>query len=168
MTHLTKQLTRIFLMFLFIASLTACKDTTTQAVVKKPTNAISKKRAIALSNNYTARYDSISRIIGKQDNRSTWYSLKELKDYIAYIESQGKEQGYTVDGIRFYLGAYGAENKDPNKQNFTTIFLAPTGKKTNAQTERNSDNPTSPDINSIDAFNWGTGGWPPQSTYPAN
>jgi len=168
MTYLTKQLTRIFLLFLFIASLTACNDTTTQTIVKKPTHAISKKRAIALSNNYTARYDSISRVIGKKDNRSTWYSLKELKDYIAYIESQGKEQGYAVDGIRFYLGAYSAENKDPNKQNFTTIFLAPTGKKINAQTEKNSDNPTSPDIDSIDPFNFGTGGWPPQRIYSGN
>ncbi len=168
MTHSTKQLTRIFLMLLFITSLTACKDTPTQIAVKKPTHAISKKRAIALSNNYTARYDSISRIIGKQDNRSTWYSLKELKDYMAYIEAQGREQGYTVDGIRFYIGAYGAENKDPKKQNFTTIFLVPTGKKANVQTDRNSDNPTSPDINSIDPFNFGTGGWPPHSTYPNN
>ncbi len=156
--------------FVLVLSLAACTNTNSKPVkVAKPAHAISKERAITLSNNYTARYDSINRIIGKEDNRSTWYSLKELKAYIAYIEAQGKEQGYAVDGIRFYLGAYGVDDKNPKRQNETTIFLAPTGKKIGAMTERSmSTNPTSPDIITIDAYNFGGNGWPPSGVYPNN
>jgi len=165
-----KNSTRLLGCFAIVLGLAACDNTNTKAVkITKPAHAISKKRAISLSNNYTARYDSISRIIGKEDNRSTWYSLKELKAYIAYIEAQGKEQGYAVDGIRFYLGAYPANDKDPKKQNETTIFLAPTGKKIGATKKRSKNsNPTSPDIMTIDAYNFGGNGWPPHKTYSNN
>jgi len=154
--------------FVLVIILTACTNTNPTKVVK-PSHAISKEHAITLSNNYTARYDSISRIIGKEDNRSTWYSLKELKAYIAYIEVQGKEQGYAVDGIRFYLGAYAKDNKNPKKQNETTIFLSPTGKKTGTETQKTMGaNPTSPDIMTIEAYNFGGNGWPPSGVYPNN
>jgi len=148
-------------------SITACVNTNTKPVkVAKPAHAISKDRAIALSKNYTARYDSISRVIGKKDNRSTWYSLKELKTYIAYIEAQGKAQGYAVDGIRFYLGAYAKNNKNPEKQNYTTIFLAPTGKKIGVTTKSSAPPITaSSDILAIDPYNLGQGGYPPSSGY---
>jgi len=157
-----------FIMLFF--SLTACVNTNSNPTkIVKPAHAISKERAISLSNNYTARYDSISRIIKKEDNRSTWYSLKELKAYITYIEAQGKEQGYAVDGIRFYLGAYPKDDKNPKRQNETTIFLAPTGKKTNAKADKSAGTSlSSPDILTIDAYNFGQGGWPPNGIYPNN
>jgi len=156
--------------FVLVLSITACVNTNTKPTkIVKPAHAISKKRAKLLSNNYNTRYDSISRIIGKKDNRSTWYSLKELKTYIAYIEAQGKKQGYTVDGIRFYLGAYPADEKNPKKQNETTIFLAPTGKKIGNMAEKSMiTNPYSRDITTIDAYNFGQGGWPPNGVYPNN
>lgn len=165
-----KNSTKLIGYFAIVLSLAACDNTNTKAVkIAKPAHAISKKRAISLSNNYTARYDSISRIIGKEDNRSTWYSLKELKAYIAYIEAQGKEQGYAVDGIRFYLGAYPTDDKNIKKQNETTIFLAPTGKKIEITKKSTKiGNPTSPDILTIDAYNFGNPGWPPHKTYSNN
>jgi len=154
--------------FVLVIILAACTNTK-PIKVTKPAHAISKERAITLSNNYTARYDSISRIIGREDNRSTWYSLKELKTYMAYIEAQGKEQGYAVDGIRFYLGAYPADDKNPKKQNETTIFLAPTGKKIGTDSQKTTEsNPSSPDIMTIDAYNFGGNGWPPSGIYPNN
>jgi len=153
--------------FVLVLSTVGCVNTNTKPVkITKPAHAISVNRAKMLSNNYTARYDSISRIIKKEDNRSTWYSLKELKTYIAYIEAQGKEQGYAVDGIRFYLGAYSADNKNPKKQNETTIFLAPTGKKINANVNKSKrESLASPDILTIDAYNFGDPGWPPHKEY---
>lgn len=148
--------------------LNACVNNRSNSVnATRPDHAITKERAIELSNNYTARYESISQLINKEDNRSTWYSLEELKNYIAYVETEGKKQGYAVDGIRFYIGAYGVDDKNLEKQNFTTIFLAPTGNKIGSMTERSmSPNTNSQDIVTIDAYNFGEHGWPPHSVYP--
>ncbi len=135
----------------------------------RPDHAITKEQAITLINNYTARYDTISKLIGKEDNRSTWYSLDELKNYIAYAEAEGKKQGIAVNGIRFYIGAYASDDKNLEKQNLTTIFLAPTGNKIGSMTERSmSQNTYSQDIVTIDAYNFGQTGWPPHSVYPNN
>jgi hypothetical protein len=144
----------------------ACVNSPKVVNTARPEHAITKEQAVELSNNYTLRYDSVSRVIGKEDNRSTWYSLEELKNYIAYVEAQGKAQGYMVDGIRFYIGAYGVDYKDAAKQNLTTIFLAPTGMKMGTMNERSmSSNQSSPDITEIDAYNLGQNGWPPHKTY---
>lgn len=169
-TKLFRKSTRFTSLLLLVLGLSACANNRSKnANVVRPEHAITKAQAIELSNNYTARYDNNSRAIGKPDNRSTWYSLDELKNYIAYIEAQGKEQGYAVDGIRFYLGAYSADNKDADKQNFTTIFLAPTGMKMGTMIERSMSSGTAnQDILTIDAYNFGSGGWPPHTSYGGN
>lgn len=165
-THLFKAPSKLISSLFIALVLSACVNSPKVVNATKPEHAITKEQAIELSKNYTARYDSASRLIGKEDNRSTWYSLDELKNYIAYIETQGKEQGYAVDGIRFYIGAYNADNKDADKQNLTTIFLAPTGKKIGTMTERSmSSNPGSEDILTINAYNFGHSGWPPHLSY---
>ncbi len=161
---------KITLLLLLSLGLATCVNNHPNSVnAIRPEHAITKEQAISLINNYTARYDTISRLIGKEDNRSTWYSLDELKNYIAYVETEGKKQGIAVDGIRFYIGAYGVDDKNPEKQNLTTIFLAPTGNKMGSMTERSmSPNTNSQDIVTIDAYNFGQNGWPPHSVYPNN
>jgi len=140
--------------------------------MKRPKNLITKERAIELCEAHASKHEAISSAIGKQDNRSTWYSLTELKEYMAYIEAQGREKGYNVDGIRFYIGSYPENDRASEKSNSTTVFLAPTGTKIGRQkigrqkTIAVSQNLSSPDISDIKAFNMGSDGWPPNGVYP--
>lgn len=137
--------------------------------MKKPNNLITKERAIELCKAHDTKHAAISRAINAQDNRSTWYSLEELKEYIAYIEAQGREKGYNVDGIRFYIGSYPENDRASGKSNSTTIFLAPTGSKsTEGKAMTVSLESSSPDITEIDPFNFGKGGIPPTGVYPNN
>jgi len=137
--------------------------------MKKPNNLITKERAIELCKAHDTKHAAISRAINAQDNRSTWYSLEELKEYIAYIEAQGREKGYNVEGIRFYVGSYPENDRVSGKSNSTTIFLAPTGTKANQRKAMTvSQESSSPDITEIDPLNMGQTGWPPHASYPNN
>lgn len=137
--------------------------------MKKPTNLITSKEASKLSNDFTTKNNLISKDIGKLNNCSTWYSLTDLEEYIAYIKAEGKAKGYDVDGIRFYLGSYSNNNRNVKKQKQTTVFLSPTGAKIGTQRTRAvSQNLSSPDISAIEAFNMGHDGWPPNNVYPNN
>ncbi|WP_231850219.1 hypothetical protein [Winogradskyella sp. PG-2] len=54
------------------------------------------------------------------DNRSSWWSIEDIQNYINYAENQAGELGYTMDGLRIYLGSY------PNSKGetgLTTLFL---------------------------------------------
>lgn len=106
---------------------------------------ITPNQAKALCNNYDQKYAEISKFIGKQDNRSVYIPLDDLKNYLNYIENA--KQG--IDGIRIYLGSYG---KDQDKQEgYTTVFIAPTCKE--------EDNTV------LDLLNYGDKGFPPQNKY---
>lgn len=137
--------------------------------MKKPSKLITKERAIELCNAHSKKQEILNRATGKEDNRSTWYSLEDLKLYIAYIEAQGIKKGFKVDGIRFYIGSYPENDSVSGKSNTTTVFLAPTGTKTGqGQPVTLTKNASSPDITEIKPFNFGHDGWPPQSVYPNN
>lgn len=134
----------------------------------KPQNTISVKRAMELSNNFDERHDTISSLIGKPDNRSSWHSLAELEQYIAYIKKEGAEKKLDVDGIRIYFGAYGS--KDAGKENYSTLFLVPTVKsKSNKNSGVKSFAPMqdkpSEDTKGIDPLNLGSPGNPPGKKY---
>ena len=103
----------------------------------------------------------------KKDSLSTWFSLEELKEYIAYVESEGKAKGITVNGLRIYFGAYSKNDKNPKKNNLSTVFFTPTqAKKGSIQKEGIMAVSSSSDIESIDALNLGQQGDPPSATYP--
>ena len=52
-----------------------------------------------------------------QDTRFVSFSLEEIKNYIAYIESiQEQNKAYDIDGLRIYFGAYG-KNKRSTRGN---------------------------------------------------
>jgi len=52
--------------------------------------------------------------------KAVWFSLAELKEFLAYAESQSKAKNITVSGIRFH---FIAENKTPEAIN---LALCPT------------------------------------------
>jgi len=52
-----------------------------------------------------------------------------MRDYLNYAENESKDLGYTMDGVRVYLGAH-ATTKEVG---YTTIFLVPTGVENTSQ-----------------------------------
>lgn len=136
-------------------------------IMNKPNNLITKEEATKLSKDFNVKNKLIGKHIGKPSNCSTWYSLADLEEYIAYIKAEGKAKGYSVDGIRFYLGSYSKNNSNVKKQRQTTVFLAPTGNKVTQEKTMKMVAPTSsPDITDIDPLNFGNDGIPPDSNYP--
>lgn len=111
------------------------------------------KEGESLDQAFNGRHEVMSKLIGKKDNRSSWWSIEDLENYIACAKAQAKELGYTLNGIRAYEGAEGDKG-------YTTIFLAPTG---NSNTERTAGNG---DIPGGDILNAGLGGNPPSANYP--
>lgn len=129
---------------------------------------ITPEEAKELNQNFVkTRTKVIDEAIGKKDAISSWFSLEDLKEYIAYVESDGKAKGITVDGLRIYFGAYAKNDNNPNKSNLSTVFFVPTEAKKNTL-ESNGVNSLakSSDIESINALNDGQTGNPPSAVYP--
>ena len=130
-----------------------------EVVFVKPKGVIDSKRAMEYDKFFNERHALISDAIGKPDNRSSWYALQDIKDYLAYAENQTTELKYSMDGIRIYLGSHG------NKE-YTTMFLVPTGIPAESLLKNNFMPPTSGDIPGGDVLNDGGVGHPPSANYP--
>ncbi len=108
---------------------------------------ITTAEATQLCNNYDTRCSNNKNAIGKDDNRSCLFTIKELKDYIDYVEKNGTN----IDGIRIYIGAYSNNETLASNNNLTTVFLTPTSKGV--------------DDTKINSLNFGNGGRPPKKKY---
>lgn len=129
---------------------------------------ITSQEAKELNQNFVStRTKAIDVAIGKKDALSSWFSLDDLKEYIAFVESEGKAKGITVNGLRVYFGAYPKNDKNPTKNNYATVFFAPTqAKKGSVQNDSATVVITSSDVLAIDALNNGGMGQPPSAEYP--
>jgi hypothetical protein len=129
--------------------------------MSKPIGLITPKEAKRLNDAFTKRCELISKEITKRpDNRSSWFSLEEIKAYLKYAENQAQEQGYEMNGIRIYCGAYPAV---AGKEGYSTSFIVPTAKIVNGVDASSSDKSDIPDG---DGLNGGQSGWPPSASYP--
>lgn len=138
--------------------------------IVKPKGVITPDQAKALNNNWTkyrqAAVDSAAKKQGRdKDDRSTWWSIDDIENYIAYSKQQTDSLGYGLTGLRVYLGVYG-ENAGRAKKNLTTMFIVPTvkGGKAKASTnpfsislQNNGDCPECPPMNEGQGNN---GGYP--------
>ncbi|MCD0469901.1 hypothetical protein [Flavobacterium sp. JAS] len=138
----------------------------------KPSQLISKEFAQELNLNYNKKKASLTAKSAKtkEDANAIWYSLEELENYIHYIKTQAAENGYTADGIRFYFGVYPEDEKHGEKAGLTTLFLVPTGKKTETSTAKVQgfammQEQASSDIEGISPMNYGNIGRPPSLIY---
>ena len=52
-----------------------------------------------------------------------------MKEYIAYVEEQGKLKNVDVNGLRVYFGAYASFENDVSKKDLSTVFFVPTQAK---------------------------------------
>lgn len=133
--------------------------------ITKPDGVITQAEGEALDRAFNSRHALISNnIVKRPDNRSSWWSMEDIRDYLDYAENQAGGLGYTMDGIRVYLGAY------PDIKGvvgYTTMFIAPTGtKKLPEGTSNFAAQIGGADIPGADPLNMGGGGTPPNSNYP--
>ena len=130
--------------------------------MSNPKGLITPQEAKALNNAYNKRCELVSKRVTKRpDNRSTWFSLDEIKNYLAYAEAQTKELGYDMDGIRIYCGAYPEQN---GQAGYSTTFIVPTA--SGAREGKDSGKGISHDISDADGLNNGSQGFPPNASYP--
>lgn len=145
------------------------KTTTMNDQQTEPNGIIKPAEIKALDVAFNSRHQLISdSIVKRPDNRSSWYSLKDMRDYLNYAESQAKDLGYKMDGIRVYLGAHADEG---NTVGYTTMFFVPTGNQITAEGNLNPFNMMAPPINPPDipggnGLNGGDPGHPPGANYP--
>jgi hypothetical protein len=129
---------------------------------------ISSKEAKELNKNFVkTRSKAIKKSIGKSDNLSTWFSIHELKKFIAEVEQEGNDIGITVNGIRVYFGAYPKDDKQKKKENMSTVFMVPTKPYAGSmQKDGGEGDEGGNDIEGLGALNLGNQGWPPNAEYP--
>lgn len=155
---------KLMVLLFMLAIISSCDS---NPYIGKPQNAISVKKAKELSSNFDKRYHAMSEVIGKPDNRSSWHSVKELEQYIAYIKTEGAKKGLAVNGIRIYFGAY--DSIPVNKSNLSTLFLVPTV-KAKARDQKGVKNFAAVDDENDDTeelmpLNLGSIGQPPSNNY---
>ena len=116
---------------------------------------ISPKEAKQLNDAFTKRCELISKEITKRpDNRSSWYSIKELKAYLKHAKRQARENGYKLNG-----GAYPETNEGVG---YSTSFIVPTARIIDGKDGGGGNG----DIPDGDGLNGGQVGWPPGAGYP--
>lgn len=163
----------IFLAGLFCLTffLQSCSE---DRIYEKPTQLITNDLATQLNSNYNRNIlQSKATAVDstKEDANAVWYSVEELERYINYVKTEGINKGYTVDGIRLYLGKYPNDPKLGDKAGMTTVFLSPTGTKNDTQKAgmlnvSASQEENHYDITDLSPMNYGSMGNPPKITYP--
>ncbi len=113
----------------------------------KPKKCISVLEAKQLQKNWIdTRAKDIEKALDEEDVRVVFFTVAELEEYLEYVKSESKKQGFFNPGIRIYFAAYNDE-----KSTKATVFLAPAKGDT-----------IESDINyKIEALNKGSQGWPP-------
>ena len=89
--------------------------------IVKPKGVISQEQAKLLNEEGTmyrkAAVDSAAQKQGrKEDDRSTYWTLEDIENYLVYAKNQSDSLGYTMTGIRVYLGVYGKNADEPAVQ----------------------------------------------------
>lgn len=145
-----------------------CFQPNAESKITAPKGLISSDQAKTLDQAYNERHRLISDSLVKReggDNRSAWYELNQVRNYLIYAENEAKELGYTMDGVRIYLGAHPNEN---GKAGYTTLFFVPTGKpnKATASLFNFSMQSGGGDIPGGGGLDFGNRGNPPDANYP--
>ena len=131
---------------------------------------ITPKEITTLTQAYDARYKLISKTFFSNeahgDNRSSWYSLEDLRKFLDDAEKQAGTLKYNMDGVRLYLGAHPTDGETPG---YTTLLMVPTGIPMTSE-EKMVDLPqkggVSPDIPETNGLDHGHNGRPSSANYP--
>lgn len=121
---------------------------------------ISPEQAKELNDAFTSRCVLVSKdIVKRPDNRSSWYSIKDLCAYLDYAEKQARVLGHKLNGVRIYCGAYPTIN---DKVGYSTSFIVPTSEIVDDKDSGGGNG----DIPGGDGLNDGQNGFPPNANYP--
>ncbi|WP_299888076.1 hypothetical protein [uncultured Lacinutrix sp.] len=116
-----------------------------------PRGIINSTEAQELNDNWTnLRQSANNSAAGQPDNRSSWYSLQDMQDFLTLMQKENPK----ANGVRFYLGV---ETTKEDPKGLTTIFMVPT------QDDGKGNNQ---DIIGANGMDRGGNGEPPQSGYP--
>ena len=135
----------------------------TMAIVK-PKGVITPNEARVLDRAFDSRHKLISDSITKRsDNRSSGWSLVDLRNYLNFAEQEADGLGYVMQGVRVYLGAY-PDNGD--EVGYTTMFFVPTGMPKKSEGNMlNFSLQSGENIPGGSGFNEGSEGDPPGGNY---
>ena len=144
------------------------QDMSTQPpTIKPPVGVISPEEIKTLDQAYNERYQIINDSLFKGsktgDNRSSWYKLEDIENYLAYAKQQANDNGFTLDGLRLYLGAHPDTEKE---KGLTTLFFVPTGYENTSEGSFFSLQKGGNDLTASDGLNKGGQGDPPSANYP--
>ncbi len=144
------------------------EEITSQSRAAAPKGIITPAQAKVLDLAFNTKHRIINDSLFKKstdggDNRSSWWSLEDIQNYINYAENQAGELKYTMDGLRVYLGSYPGTKGETG---LTTLFFIPTGYKNTAQGSMLPMQGGGVDIPGGDGLNVGQSGYPPSSNYP--
>lgn len=140
-------------------------------MTETPNGLIKPAEIKTLTQAYDPRYEAINNAIFEGvdggDNRSSWYSLEDLRNYLTIAEQQAKELNFKMDGIRLYPGAHPAEG---NRPGYTTFLFVPTGSPMTSEGKMLNftlqGGGGSPDIPGGPGLDHGSQGIPPGRNYP--
>lgn len=89
----------------------------------KPSGVITQDKAKELNDGWTekniGKFSKGASMKFENDDRSFWWTIEDIKNYLDYSEHIAKENGHELNGLRVYLGAYPNTGK-------TTLFMVPT------------------------------------------
>lgn len=124
---------------------------TTPPPLTMPSGIITPTEAKKLSDNWTnLRQQYVDSVAYEaEDNRSSWYSIKDMEYYVNYAKDS-----LNASGIRLYLGV----DTSVGPKGLTTIFLVPT--------ENDKRSGTQKDISTANGLDMGGAGVPPGQGYP--
>ena len=132
----------------------------------KPSGVITQDKAKGLNDAWTAKntskFSKGASMKFENDDRSFWWTIEDIRNYLDYSENIAKENGHVLNGLRVYLGAYPNTGK-------TTLFMVPTIKNSTSKAsmspfvfqDEGKDCPECPPLND-GAGGGGTGGGYPQ------
>jgi hypothetical protein len=129
------------LILLFISSIISCTSKTTTESIdktnsKRPSQAITYKEMASMFKAYDkGQRKVLNKFIKKKSKGkdtiatlSEFFTISELKQYIAYVERLSAEKEIELTGIRIFTSAYPSNYKIPEYRNRVTFMLAPTAK----------------------------------------
>ncbi len=129
---------------------------------------ITPKEARALDQAFNIKHRIINDSLFKDskdegDNRSSWWKLETIENYLAHAKSQAKDNKKVMDGLRLYLGSYPSVD---GQTGLTTMFFIPTGYSSTSEGSMIPFQDGSGDLIDSDGLNMGHDGIPPSSNYP--
>jgi hypothetical protein len=143
-------------------------EVASESPTASPKGIITSKQAEILDVAFNLKHRIINDSLFKKstdggDNRSSWWAIEDIQNYINHAEHQAGELGYNMDGLRVYLGSYPGKNGETG---LTTMFFVPTGSKNTSQGSMFPIQLGSGDIPGGDGLNLGHEGIPPGANYP--